>query len=359
MGTWTRTSSFLKHDRRGGLDERVVPEQKIVDPTFIARMSWRTTSRLAVSGKQLADTIRLAEGYAIFCDNSFFDDDRSNVVVKALLEEPGRLHLTPQVLTELTPWLERRPAHPLSRALSEGSDALVFPKEPAKGASGRQVFDYFTELLSLRRKVLLLVRERMSVERGVSVEALDESEVLDRLQRDFGGRGRMLATKPAGPHRTDEILVYLAVAHALRTGTNTIILANDADVEEQFFKLIWLLNEHYRAMLCAEEYAKDFGAFKTIPVPPRAANHPESPIEPANSVLVDGTKWGPNLDGVLPPSMQFVPISCINGGRRITQMTFGGEREMADVLDVKDRTGGRSTDALGSRNLHAGVPAPF
>jgi hypothetical protein len=38
-------------------------------------------------------------------------------------------------------------------------------------------------------------------------------------------------------------------------------------------------------------------------------------------------------------------------------MVFGAEQEMARVFDVKDRTRGRSTDQLGSRNVHFDVQA--
>jgi len=119
--------------------------------------------------------------------------------------------------------------------------------------------------------------------------------------------------------------------------------------------LLWILNGHYRAMLCARSYASDPLAHRLLAPSHSALHHPDSPIEPSGAVVVDGN-WGPHLDAVLPKSPRFVPISCVNGGRRISRMTFGGEREMAQVLHVKDRTRGRSTDLLGARNVHAGVP---
>jgi hypothetical protein len=42
-------------------------------------------------------------------------------------------------------------------------------------------------------------------------------------------------------------------------------------------------------------------------------------------------------------------------------MTFMAEREMTELLDIKDKTRGLSTDLLGSRNLHvwlAPLPLP-
>lgn len=196
----------------------------------------------------------------------------------------------------------------------------------------------------------------MAKENGKAPEQQDQREVLDRVQRDFGIRARLLATKPSSPLLTDETLVYQAVEHALRTGTPTVVLTRDPDVEEQIFKLLWLLNSHHRAMLCADAYLRDFGGYRTLPVPGKHASTPSWPIEPAGSVLVDFDRWGPNLDGVLPRSCRFLPISCWHVGDLASQITFGGEREMARLLDVKDRARGKSSDRLGARNLHAGAP---
>ena len=61
------------------------------------------------------------------------------------------------------------------------------------------------------------------------------------------------ATKLVG-NQTDEAPVYLAVERALITGKQTLVLTRDADVEEQF-KLLWLIDTHYREMLLADRYA--------------------------------------------------------------------------------------------------------
>jgi hypothetical protein len=337
------------------MDTRTIPEHLISDPTFQPRLTWRTSPRFLLPGPEFAKTIAAAGDHSYFCDSSFVDDNRHPAIFEALLEAPARLYLTPQVRAELEPWLAKRPGHPLAKALSHEDDAILTPEQFAVGAKGRRAFDYYTALLSARRRVLVAVRDMMSEENGTPAEQQDEQQVLDRLQREFGDRGRMLATKSAGPLHTDEVLVYLAFEHALRTGNPTIILSNDGDIEEQFLKLLWLLNGHYRAMLCARVYASDFGAFRTIPIASGSTGVRRAGIEREGAILIDGD-WGPGLERVLPQSCRFVPISYLNGGTRVTQMTFGGEQEMAEILDVKDRTGGRSTDLLGTRNLHASFP---
>src|ERR1700722_1749379 len=355
----TRTSSYLQ-SRRGGTDTRVIPRHLVEDPTFIPRLTWRTTPRIAASDVDIPGTIRqqAAAGYAVFCDSSFFDDRRDPAVVGALLDGEGSLYLTPEVRQELEPWLKPRPDHPLAVALARADPAIVNVTVPEAGSAGRHAFDYYTTLLKGRRRAVLAVLLRMSNENGLPPDQQAPTAVRARLQKDYGERGRLLATKRGGPLYTDEGLVYLAVAHALRTGTPTTILSNDADVEEQFFKLLWLLNTDYRSMLAAQHYYRDPGAYRLIAPTRKAIEHPASPVEAPGAVLIAGWQ-GRHLDSVLPASPRFVPVTCLNGRDTVTQMTFGGEQEMADVLAVKDLTKGLSTDLLGERNLHALVPPNF
>jgi hypothetical protein len=116
------------------------------------------------------------------------------------------------------------------------------------------------------------------------------------------------------PLGTDEILVCRAVEHAVRTGQQTVILTKDPDLEEQFFKLTWLLCSHYKAMLAAGQYARDFGSFRTIPVSERVRDDDWWPIQDGGAVLADGERWGDGRDGVLPAFYRFVGVGCWNVG---------------------------------------------
>ena len=56
----------------------------------------------------------------------------------------------------------------------------------------------------------------------------------------------------------------LVCARARRTGRQTLILTEDADVEEQLFKLLWLIETHYRGMVLADKYAADPAADRAL-----------------------------------------------------------------------------------------------
>jgi hypothetical protein len=350
MRKHTRTSQFLS--RPWDVETRSVPDHLVDDHTFIPRLTWRALPLVPTTASDVVNMIGEGAGHAWFVDNSFIDDDRDRTVIEALIEPPNQVHLVAPVLAELAPWLDRRPSHPLTRAIRDKDPSIVMPSMPTEG-NGSHVFNYYTGLLAMRRRITPLVRDSLQ-DSGRAHETQDQAAVLAHLQRQFGDRGRLLATKDAGPMHTDEIVVYMAVEHALRTGQPTMILANDADVEEQFFKLVWLMSGHYRAMHCARSYMADHGAHRLASPPASALNQPDRPIEPTGAILVDGG-WGPKLEGAIPPS-PFVPISCFNGRDRVTQITFGGERGMADLLNVKDKTRGMSSDLLGARNVHAPVP---
>jgi hypothetical protein len=269
-------------------------------------------------------------------------------VIEALLAAPSRLYLVPQVTTELAGWLLRRPSHPITNAIKQKAAAIVEPEIPT--GAGSIALAYYTSLLANRRRVARLVREGQEG----NPEEIPDDELLARTQRRFGARGRLLAGKSPGPLHTDEFLVYMAVEHTLRTGQPTMILTNDPDVEEQFLKLVWLLSSDYRAMHCARRYAADPLAH-TI-VTPAGLDEPNLPFEPDGALLVFGD-WGPRLENALPEDFSFVPVSCLRGDNaRMTHLTFGAEREMFALLEMKDRTGGKSTDLLGERNVHAPIP---
>jgi hypothetical protein len=104
-------------------------------------------------------------------------------------------------------------------------------------------------------------------------------------------------------------------------------------------------------MLLAEQYAQDFAAFNPRSLPDYVARLPACPFVPEGTVLID--RGDPDLRQVLPEAFRFVAISCLTmGSTYFSEMALGAEQEMLKVLEVKDRTGGLSTDALGGRNLH-------
>jgi hypothetical protein len=293
---------------------------------------------------------------AFFVDSSYIDDHTDPKELEYLLSAPKRTHLVQPVVRELRPHFRRHLGHPLYRALQRDDAALVRHIRLPAQAPGRIAFEYYVSLLLERRVLAGTVRQQIASESGCPPETLRECDVLDRVQRTFGVRARLLTQKPLSRHSADEILVYRAVEFALRNERETVILTRDADLEEQFFKLTWLLSSHYKAMYCAASYADDFASFRTIQVPGAQGETGWWPIEPKGAVLVDASRWGPSQESVLPQESGRIGIHCINAGPSGSAMTFVADPDLLKIIEMKDRTRGRSTDRLGSRNVHVSVP---
>jgi hypothetical protein len=335
---------------------RELPAQQLADARardlgFMPRLSWRCGARVPTDWASWIDALAAEHELAVFCDNSAFDDHAPPELWDVLLSEPGRMVLTQRVNFELRPWLGKRPDHPVTKAALNHHPGLSEWREPELGEPGRRVFDYYMALLSLRRATLEAARRVFRREHGRDPDTIENRRLADEVQRHFGERGRLLAGKAAG-NQTDEALVWLAVQHALTTGRQTLILTRDADVEEQFFTLLWLIDTHYRGMLLADRYVDRFGSYRTYPMPDAVLNDPDGPFEPHDAVIIERDL---DLRDVLPPEPHAVGISCLNAGVYCSHLSFMAETEMARLLATKDATGGLSTDRLGGRNIHASI----
>lgn len=348
MARFSRTvQEVLTPRRRSGSKE--IPAYRFEDPTFLPRLAWRLGPSVPTDEAFLADAIRRSDG-AHFCDTSLIDDHLDPRVVEALLAAPGRLVTTPQVNQELRPWLSTRPDHPLLSALRSKDPAWIERAPPPEGAAGRSAYDYYVSLLDVRRRLTEIARTNFVMFRGR--EPVDEEELTAFVQRTFGSRGLLLAKKPGSSLRTDEALVYLAVEYALSTGRETKILTRDADVFEQFYKLIWLIDTHYRGYLLARHYLANFAAFRPRPFRKELTEDVRWPFGIDGSTMID-LPGDSGLTWLLPESFRFVAISCgLIGRTRSSWAAFGGERGLKAVLDAKDLTGGLSTSILGGRNVH-------
>jgi hypothetical protein len=315
------------------------------------------TPRSPADWPTLIESVRESGNAAFFCDNCVYDYTAPDDLWEALLATPERLVMTPNVWRELHPWLIKHPDHGFVRAYKGGGSAgLTLRNPPEEGAPGRKAYDYYVALLALRHDTLDRMRRVFRKENGREPNSDEEKALAADVQKAFGPRGFLLANKPAG-RLTDETLVYLAVEHALSTGRPTVVLTKDADVEEHFFKLLWLIETHYRGMLLADRYAKMFSQFRFRAFPERLLSHPAFPFEPENAVLIERD---PDMRDILPAKSRFVSIECIYIGKEFGHMAFGAEREMNRLLRIKDETGGLNTDRLGGRNLHASVsPLPL
>jgi hypothetical protein len=170
----------------------------------------------------------------------------------------------------------------------------------------------------------------------------------------MGPRAYHLAKKgyeerQAQPRFTDEVLVCLAFVNAILTGRETVILTKDYDLLEQFYKLQWLLDTHYRAYLLAQRIRADERAF---------VRHSLPSTDPwIQRVFVAETGYllersDALLDEILPNTCEPVMLYCYVMGERLSSMTFCAERGLRQLLEVKSKTGGLNTNQLDGRNCH-------
>lgn len=324
-----------------------VPAWVVSHPTFVPRLTWRV-SKTDTDLEALSRALRL-NAHAIFPDTSIFDDELDQEQLwRPVLEGSGAIMLTSHVIRESTPHLgERRDRHPIVRALVDRHPRVIFGADGFIGGDVLVACDYYLSLLRARRRVLEPLIAHHVSETGKAPEPTDMIRMRMEVQRELGNRAVKLERKAGDTSVfTDEHLVVVAIEHALRTGEPTIILTRDWDVEEQFFKLLWLLDTHYRAMLLARKYRNEFARFS-----PRRITQKQ-----AKGLLVgDNNVWferDPDLGFVLPSIFRFVPISLVRITDQTTQLTLGAETGMYEVLRTKARTGGRNTDLLGDRNMH-------
>jgi len=132
-----------------------------------------------------------------------------------------------------------------------------------------------------------------------------------------------------------------------------VILSKDEDILEQFYKLQWLLDTHYRAMLLADAYAAEPSRFVTHPVPEDCVDLNEM-FEHNDGLLVERPPWliGGHAAPILPPYYRPVIVHCWIVGEKATSMAFCAEREMERLLLTKAATGGLNTYKFGEKNLH-------
>ncbi len=348
----TRTTRHLT--KSGHSDGEVFTIRAPDEPSFVPRLCWAAMlEKVEYDAADLCAGLAAAKDVAFFCDNSIFDDQTPDETWPSLFGSAAEVFLTPRIEEELRPWLDRRSSHPVARAIDESRLDVLTAADWSKAQ--QQAFIHYTNLLAMRKRSMIWGEIEFERRHGRHPKDSDANEVRSLVQRATGERGFLFARKGAQERRrtgrlsfADEELVYSAVAHALQTGRQTIILTKDEDLLDQFYRLVYLLDTHYRSMLIAAVYAENFPEFRTYPIPHR--DEWAEAFEKDSGVLVQRRESFP-VD-VLPTSFGFVAISCWLIGERYQRLTFGAETEMNEMLEVKGRTLGKNTDRLGTRNCH-------
>jgi hypothetical protein len=215
-------------------------------------------------------------------------------------------------------------------------------------------YDYYFKLLALRKAWGLVAASVLTKNLGRSPT---KDEFLAEVQGRVGPRGFLLAEKGLknanAPSRlNDEELVVMAVLTAIMGGTEVFIVTRDPAVFEQYFKILCLMKEHYRAMLVADKYAANPDAMPFREVLLENDNVHIRAFSGSSVLQFETTDVEFNP---LPPSYHFVDIHCLllEGGPaklRVTFSSFRAEAEMAEMLKVKAITDGLSTDKFDGRN---------
>ncbi len=327
---------------------------------FVPRLTNVGTPKLPYDVEEFCNGVAAApDDIIFFCDTSLFHRNTDMRLWDALLNREGKLVIVPPVRRELDPWLASNEQHPAARAILDGEPTVTFSGIDPEDRRGKAAAEYYIELLGLRKKLVTYKVREFEEEHGRPPDDRERRDLMERLHQDLGSRGYLLAKKGAevtNPDNllTDETLVYLAMKTAIETGREVVILSKDEDILEQFYKLQWLLDTHYRAMLLADAYAAAPSRFATHPMLTNSDPRLKEVFIGDDDVLVERPQWligGPRAP-ILTPYCRPVIVHCWIVGQRVTKLVFCAEREMERLLHTKAATSGLNTYKFGEKNLH-------
>lgn len=317
------------------------------------------TPKLGYDPEGLCRTVaQVSDDVLFFCDTSIFHHSTDERLWEALLNREGKMVIVPPVREELESWLGTNEAHVAARAiLGEEPSVRFLGLEPGNQRE-HTAFEYYVNLLGARKRLVALEQAHFEEERGRPPGEKELRDLMRDLHEKLGPRGYMLAKKGAGREGspnfyTDEVLVYLVMKTGIETGREVVILTKDEDLQEQFYKLQWLLDTHYRSMLLADMYAADPSRFVTHPMPTEDPDLGEM-FDGNDNILVERPDWliAGDAAPILPPYCHPVTVHCWIVGERLSQMVFCAEREMERLLHTKAVTGGLNTYKFSDKNCH-------
>jgi hypothetical protein len=187
----------------------------------------------------------------------------------------------------------------------------------------------------------------------VGTDPAEASQTMNAIKKKLGVRAQGLVKKGRiSAHRegvvsvNDEYHCLLAIAHAITTGRESVILTADEDFVEIFWKAQWFFDTHYRAWLAAK-MVRD-GRFGT------PAGTMDDTMGCFKGPLTLYKRHTKQLGEVLPRIYQPVRVHVVYVGPDavVRQIHFCFEREMMGMLEMRARTNGRCTDLFGSANVH-------
>lgn len=322
---------------------------------FVHRLSFIATPKQDYSIAELCNTFSNHLNDALlFCDTSLFDDRTDIRLWQAILQSNSKIVLIPDVQRELEPWLSSHKDHIAAKAILSKDSSIEFGDPNGANAEEQANFAYYVNLLAVRKRILtwrIMDFERLN---GRYPNEMEVNHIKVVIQQTYNSRGYLLANKGAKAEGsqnfyTDESLVFHAVFTGITSNRKVVILSKDEDIQEQFYKLLWLLDTQYRGMLLAERFVSDPTQFVSHAIP-KGDPSIEATFIGENNFLIE--RSDEMLEEILPKSFNFVSLQCLIVGEKLTQTIFGAEREMARLFSTKAKTNGLNTDKLGSRNCH-------
>jgi hypothetical protein len=375
----TVTSRFIDDQRP--LASRNIPSPFPNPPPnreAIGRLDFRGPSPkmdLNVADFTQAINVGALENAIVFLDTNIFTRELDQSLWDVLFTR--QIYITPGVYAEMLPWLKTPFCNKVIRdrvvaALKDqvncgrhGQEPPPFPEIQAGEIPKIEVlflgddfkghgYEYYVKLLAVRKVMGQAAANILTKRLGRSPT---NDEFLAEVQNHLGRRGFFIAKKGQiaanSPNKfADEELVVMAALTAILKGRETFIISRDPDVLEQYFKVLCLMKEHYRAMLVAERYAANPEAmpFRELPI----KNDDKEPHRFSGSSFLQFESTDVEFNP-LPAKFHFVNVYCFLLGGELPKMKatyccFCAETEMAEMLRVKTATGGLSTDKLGGRN---------
>jgi len=340
---------------------------------------WGPTPKADCSAATLAEII--ADGSLsnaiFFLDTNVFTRELDISVWNALSRR--RILIAPTVWKELLPWLKSPYCNNIvrNRVVSGIREQIRFANNkidqsfeteiPPKSSDLPKLgvlfltedfklhgYDYYLRLLALRKALGPIAYSYLRRELG---RAPSNDEFLSEIQKQFGERAFLLARKGLAASNSpnkinDEHLVVMAILSAIMRGVETFIITRDRDVMEQFFKILHMMTQHYRAMLIADRYAANPEAtpFRRVVLD---RSDPDALAFSEPSILQFETT--DREFNFLPTKFHFTNIYCLligdgPNGLRISTCSFCAETEMAKMLLTKAWTGGLNSEKLDGRN---------
>ncbi len=336
-----RNVTLQYFDRPFGLDgthDVLGPSETPENRQPIMRLGW-SQDEAHIDWNSLAQMIEQSSlsDAKFFMDSSFFD--RQEIpwkVWEALLTR--QIVFTPLVWSELEDWRNRPFANEpirdaLLKLIDAGDSRVEILDTTAWPSNIRENARRYIELLGCRKLIGIGVAQQLRKKRGEEPSHDDVSRELQKIVRD---RGIVLARKGLADAEkpnflADEQLVVCAIVNAILSGRETAILTRDADLIEQFYKALYLLDTDYRSLLIADSY-------KTAPdnliVQDVGDDFLSNVFEPTKLLLLPRkfTEW------VLPRERNWEVVSCNRlGGHgphmKISRLSYCAETEMSSVLE--------------------------